>query len=403
MIRAVSTIPIDPARGPARPRTPRIALAHDWLCGYRGGEAVLERIAALIARRYEPANLYTMFSDGRALTPAVDGMRRVVARLGRMPGASTKLRRWLLPLYPRAVAELSRALAADHRRQPIDLLISTSSAAIKGLRPPPGVPHLCYCHAPARYVWSRMEDYTRTGTLRGLGLRLLGTRFKAWDLATAGHVTGFLANSRYTADQILRCYQRPAEVVYPPVRTELFTPDSSVRRGDFWLVVSALEPYKRIDVAVEAANLQRRALVIAGSGSERRRLESIAGPTVRFLGRVDDAELVRLYRTAALLICPQVEDFGITAVEAQACGLPVVSRGAGGALETVIGGRTGAFYEEAAPESLLEAIAAVPADCANACRENALRFSEPAFDAAMQRGVDEALEAKRTANNEQRT
>jgi glycosyltransferase involved in cell wall biosynthesis len=363
----------------------RIALAHDWICGLRGGEWVLDQIVRLVAREHEPAGLFVMFDDGRGLTPAVDAMPRFVSRVGRMPMAD-RLRRWMLPLYPRAVGELSAMLEREHRRQAIDLVISTSSAAIKGLRPPRGVPHLCYCHSPARYVWSLAEEYS--GGLRGLGLYLYGGKFRKWDAASAVNVTRFVANSEYTARQISAHYQRGADVVYPALRPEFLNGQPQKATGPRpWLVVSALEPYKRIDLAIAAAAKAGHELVVIGRGSQRRRLERMAGPTVRFLGRVSEAELVSWYERARLLIFPQIEDLGLAAVEAQARGVPVVARRDGGALETVVEGVTGRFFGEPTVEALLQALETCPDQCADACRENASRFSPDKFDAAIREQI----------------
>lgn len=367
----------------------RIALAHDWLCGRRGGEAVLERLALLVEREHECAGLYVMFDDGRPLSPAVDRLRArgLIASWRHGRGAlARRARRWMLPLYPRAVEALARRVDADHADRKIDLLISTSSAAIKGLRPPPGVPHLCYCHSPARYVWSQQEAYGgggAAGALRSAGLRVYSPRFRAWDRATARHVTRFIANSTHTAREIARCYGREAGVVFPPVRTQFFTPDPSVERGAFWLVVSALEPYKRVDLAVDAAALAGAELVVAGDGSERRRLERLARGRARFLGRVSEEDLRGLYRRARVLLFPQVEDFGIVAAEALACGLPVAARRAGGALDIVTEGRTGAFFDEPTAAALARAAEAAAGAYAGACRASAERFSEAAFDRAV--------------------
>jgi glycosyltransferase involved in cell wall biosynthesis len=373
-----------------RHRSPRIALAHDWLCGYRGGEAVLERLALLAERLGTPAGLYVMFDDGRPLSSAVDRWRRAglihASTLNGVP-LSARLRRWLLPRYPAAVDQLSRRLSADHGSAPIDLLISTSSAAIKGMGAPPGVPHLCYCHGPARYVWSQSVEYGGAGAgsrLRSAGLRWYGPKFRVWDRRTAANVTAFVANSAHTAAEIRRCYGRESEVVHPPVRTGFFTPDDTVQREGFWLVAGALEPYKRVDLAIAAAERAGARLVIAGDGSGRAALERTASSLVRFAGRVSDEELRRLYRTAGVLIFPQVEDFGITAVEAQACGLPVVARRAGGALDSVVEGVTGTFFDEATPEAVAAAVKRVPRESAGECRRNAERFGEGAFDARME-------------------
>ncbi len=376
----------------------RIALAHDWLDVVRGGEAFLERVARLVEERHEAAGLFVMFDAGLPVAPAVDRIRAgtgvTASPLNRIPGA-TRARRWMLPLFPWAVGRLGRALEREHRRRPIDLVISTSSAAIKGLRTPDGVPHLCCCFAPARYVWSRFDEYASGGGLRGAGLRMFAGRFRAWDRATAANVTRFVAISRHIEAEIRRCYGRDSAIVFPPTRTGYYTPDPGAKREDFWLVVSALEPYKRVDLAVGAANLARHRLIVAGDGTQRRKLERAAGPTVEFVGRVSDERLRELYRTAGIFLFPQIEDYGIVAVEAQACGLPVAAFRAGGALDTVVDGVTGALFDEPTPESLVAAIARIPEGCGRACRENAERFGEAAFDRAMGDQIEAALGARR--------
>ena len=360
------------------------ALAHDWLCGYRGGEAVLERIAELCSQAGRVERLYTMFDDGRPLAPTVDAIPHAVSPLRLFPDAA---RRWLLPLYPGAVGSLSRSLSRRQRTSPIDLLVSTSSAAIKGMRAPAGVPHLCYCHAPARYVWSIRDEYSRgrgvRARVRSAGLAACSGLFRRWDRASAANVTTFLANSSHTAREIERCLGRGAAVVHPPVRTAFFTPDPAVEREGFWLLAGALEPYKRAELGIEAARLAGVPIKIVGSGSMAGDLrQQYAGPGVEFLGRVSDEQLRDLYRRARRFVFPQIEDFGITAVEAQACGCPVVARRAGGALDSVVEGTTGAFFDADSPEGVAEAARACPDDAA-ACRGNAERFGEGVFDTAM--------------------
>ena len=360
---------------------------------------MLDSIARLLAEQHEITRIYTMFDVGGPITPTIDALPRTVARLSSLPGPRGDLRRWMLPLYPRMVADLSRALARDHAITPIDLLISTSSAAIKGLRAPEGVPHICYCHAPARYVWSQQREYASAGSLQSIGLRALAPSFRAWDRRTAANVTRFIANSAHTAREIERCYARESSIVHPPARTTFFTPVPPEARRDFWLVVSALEPYKRVDLAIEAARRREHPLVIVGSGSMRRALEQHAAPSVRFVGRPSDNELRDLYRRARLLLFPQIEDFGIAAVESQACATPVVARAAGGALETVADGRTGAMFDEPSPESLLAAIDRCPDPgdslVAGACVHNAARFGEDRFIEAMRAEIAGAMSITR--------
>ena len=238
----------------------RVAIAHDWLCGYRGGEGVLERVIEVVQHEHELAGLFVMFDDERPLRPAIDGAPKVVSRVGQWPAASTtRLRQYLMPMYPRAVRQLTHALEEAHARKPIDLLITSSSAAVKNMRPPHGVPHLCYCHSPPRYVWSQAREYRRDHSLRSLGLKFYAKNYQRWDRigSSPDYVTRLLANSTYTAEQIAQCYERSARVIYPPVRTEFFTPALErvgQSRGDYWLYVGALEPYKRVDLAVMAAN-----------------------------------------------------------------------------------------------------------------------------------------------------
>ncbi len=370
---------------PSAPRRARVALAHDWLVGLRGGEYVLDRLARL----FGPTPLYTLVDNERFLTDAIARCHVVTSPLQKLPGARGALRRHYLPLMPWAVGRI--------RVKPCDLLISTSSAVMKSIIPPPGVPHLCYCHSPARYLWEQAEDYAAGagGRVRAAGLRLFGDRLRSWDRATAHRVTHFIANSAHTAERIRRCYDREAEVVHPPVRTEFFTPDPAVEREPWVLVVAALEPYKRTDLVVEAANRAGFPLRIVGDGSQARALRAQAGETVEMLGRVSDSRLRDLYRRARALVFPQVEDFGIVAVEAQAAGCPVVACDEGGARETVTA-ETGRFIAERTPEAIAAAVAAIEPDSfePEACRANAERFSEAAFDEAIVTRVERMLAAK---------
>lgn len=379
-----------PEGGP-EPR-PRIAIAHDWLVGLRGGERVLDRVCLAAERIGEVAAIYTMFDDGRPLTDAIDRQRKIVAPFGKSARVN-RARRWLLPAYPLMVRALSAAVRHHHlREEPIDLLVSTHSAAIKGLRPPPGAAHLCYCHSPARYLWSQAGAYAEGSGLRRAGLALAGPVLRRWDKRIASRVTKFLANSTPIAAEIERVYGRDASVVFPPARTAYFTPDSSVPRESFWLFVGAIEPYKRLDLAIAGAKRAGARLVVVGDGSEAEKLrqQHEGDSAIDWRGRVDDEELRRLYRAARLLIFPQIEDFGIIPVEAQACGTPVLARRAGGALDTVIEGQTGAFFDE--PDA--DSIAAAAAECpmpGGACRRNAEKFNEACFDERIEREMLELL------------
>ena len=394
---------LDPTPGqtaPGAPESPlgvgsrRIALAHDWLVNNRGGEAVLAHIAMVAQTQAVPGNIYTLFDGFGEYGNAIDQFERRVSSLNRLPGPA---RRWLLPAYPRAVEALSREILRDHAHSPIDLLVSTSSGLIKGVRTSDSVPHLCYCHAPARYLWSHTSEYTRgvAGRVRAFGFGLFGDRLREWDKRTASHVDSFIANSTHVAAEIRRCFGREAAVIHPPVRTDFFTLDPSVEREDFWLCFGAHEPYKRTDLAIDAAVRAGKRLVIAGGGSAiaslKKHAERAPAGLIEFRGRVSDAELVDLYRRARCLIFPQIEDFGIVAVEAQACGCPVAARRAGGALDSVIDGETGAFFEGESPEAIRDAAERASSCAHTACRRNAERFGTERFQQAVRQVMDDML------------
>lgn len=346
------------------------------------------------------------------MTPAIDALARRVSWVGRLPGANA-LRRWMLPLYPMAVGDLTCALAREHARTPVDVLVSTSSAAIHAVRAPDGVAHVCYVHAPARYIWSRGGEYARGGAigrLRGAGLSAARAWFKRWDRRTAsgpGAPGLLLANSTHTQAQIRACWGRESTVLFPPVRTDLFTPDADVARDGSWLYVGALEPYKRVDVAIRAAGLAKARLVVIGKGTQAARLHAmadrIAPGLVEFRGRVDDAGVIDAMRRARALVFPQVEDFGIVAVEAMACATPVVARGAGGARDIVEPGVSGAIFADsdelgepgtdALVHGLVEAMKRAPEPGAAMIRAAALRFSEDAFTRGFLDAISRAVRA----------
>jgi len=381
----------------------RVVLAHDWLVTQRGGEAVLDRIAGYVKAHHDPVALLTLFDRGVSVGASADQIPRLSPGLSRLPGASGAFRRWMLPLYPGMIKNLSSLAEGLHAEEQIHLLISTSAGLIKNLPAPDDVPHLCYCHSPARWLWGQGEEYRRGkgGKARGLGLVLFGQRLRQFDLSGTRSVSVFVANSNHTRRMIEEIYKRDAHVVPPPVRTKFFRPDPNTAREDFWLLVSALEPYKRVDLAIEAAAKARQRLIIAGEGTQmgwlkghaRHMANKYAGGVrglIEFVGRVGDEQLLSLYRRASLFLFPQIEDFGITAVEAQACGCPVVARSAGGALDTVVPGRTGAFFDEPDPDALIEAAKSVSHD-PKMCRASAKRFSEELFDQRMGLHIEQLL------------
>ncbi len=349
----------------------RVALVHDWLTGMRGGERCLEVLCEL----FPDAPLYTLLHVPGSVAPVIERRRVVTSFVQRLPRAAERYR-YYLPVFPLAIGRFDLS--------GYDLVVSMSHCVAKGVRVAPGALHLCYCFSPMRYVWDLSSDYFGPG--QGLAARALGPLLAAalrrWDRATTG-VNRFVAISRHIADRIRRAYDRPADVIYPPVDVQRFEVADGAE--DYYLVVSALVSYKRVDLAVGAANRLGRRLVVVGTGPEERRLRALAGPTVSFLGWRPDAEIARLYGRCRALIFPAVEDFGITPLEAAAAGRPTIALARGGALETMVGLDAGAapptavFFSEQTVDALGEAIGRLER-AADRFDGKALRVRAEAFD-----------------------
>ncbi len=315
----------------------------------RGGEKVL----LSLARLFPEAPILTLLHVPGSVAPELEAREIRTSFLQHAPGIGRHYRHYL-PLFPLAAERL------DLRG--FDLVVSSSHCAAKGVRPAPGALHLCYCHTPMRYVWDRYHDYFSPDRLSPLARLLVppvSAGLRAWDVASAVRVGRFAANSAYVADRIQRYYGRDAEVIPPPVDVDFFTPAPQESPGRYDLVVSALAPYKRLSLALEAYRGSGRPLMIVGDGPEAARLRATAPPEARFLGRVDDLELRELYRGCRAVLMPGIEDFGIVPLEAMACGRPAVVFAEGGGAETVEPGRTGLLFREPTPASLRAAIAAL--------------------------------------------
>ena len=362
----------------------RVALVHDWLTGLRGGEKVLEVLCELFPR----ATLFTLVHVEGATSPIIESLPIRTAFTQKLP-AARKLYRWYLPLHPWAIESLNL--------EGFDLVISSSHCVAKGVRPPSGALHICYCHTPMRYVWDRFEDYFGTGLKARFLYGPVAKRLREWDVRSASRVHEFIANSSYVAGRIESYYHRKADaVIPPPVDTDFYVLGSG-EPGPYYLVVSALVPYKRIDLAIDAFRNRSEELVIVGAGPSEARLRAGAPDNVRFAGWVGDERLRELYQKCRACILPGVEDFGIVPLEAQACGAPVVALGEGGSLDTVRDGETGVLFKEASPEALSSAIDKVSSLRLNKSllRDWALGFSRETFLKRMKEFIEERVVAAR--------
>ncbi len=356
----------------------RVALVHDYLLVMRGAE----RTFAAMAEEYPDAPIFTLLYDAAGTNGRFSSHSLTTSPLQRL-GVGQRTFRRLLPLYPWAIERL--------RLPPCDVVLSSSSAFAHGVRTPVGAVHVCYCHAPFRYAWYEEERALSEMrlALRPL-LRAQLARMRRWDLAASARVDHYIANSQLTRERIRRYYDRDAPIVHPPVETERFAPGEP---GEHLLVVSEIVRHKRVHVALEAARRARAPIRIVGSGPELEALRA-AYPEAEFLGRVEDRQLTELYASARAVIVPSMEEFGITAVEAQAAGRPVIAANAGGALETVIDGETGRLAGLDDADSFARAIADLDRFGFEPARavQNAQRFSVAAFQRGIAEQVQLALE-----------
>jgi glycosyltransferase involved in cell wall biosynthesis len=324
----------------------RTAVVHDWLNGMRGGEKVLEEILALVP---DPT-IFTLFHVPGSVSREIERFPIRASFLNRLPFSRRRYREYL-PLFPRAVESFDLS--------GFDLVVSSSHCVAKGARAPEGVPHLCYCHTPVRYAWDQFDDYFPRATTRLFPLKkIVIDRLRAWDRGTAGRPTRYLANSSAVAERIRRHYGRSSEVVAPPVDVEFFH-GAEKTREPFLLAVGSLVPYKRHEVAIEAARRLGRPLVLVGKGPEERRLRALASPSVQFVADLDRESLRDLYRRCFAFVQPGEEDFGISLVEAAACGAPAAALSRGGARDTVSDGVSGVLYAEPGAEGLVRAVGAI--------------------------------------------
>ncbi|MEG9502535.1 MAG: glycosyltransferase [Methylorubrum extorquens] len=355
----------------------RVAIIHYWLVGMRGGEKVIEALC----RMYPGADIFTHVVVPEALSEDLLRHKIRTSFIAKLPRAARMYKSYL-PLMPLALEQLDLS--------GYDLIISSESGPAKGIIPPEGAVHLCYCHSPMRYIWNMYHDYRRTaGPMARAAMPLLTHYLRTWDESSSARVDQFVANSSTVAGRIRRYYRRDAAIVHPPVDVSAFAPVAPEEVDDYYLMVGELVRYKRPDIAVRAFNATKRRLVVIGGGEMLAELRALAGPTVQILGSQPFASLRHHYARARALIFPGEEDFGIVPVEAMASGRPVIAYGRGGATETVVDGRTGLFFDEQSEEALIDAIARLESlsfDPAQIAR-HAHQFNPARFERQMREAV----------------
>ena len=332
----------------------RVAIVHYWFVTFRGGERVLE----VLAEMFPQADIFTMVLDPKALPHSLRSRRFTTSFLQKIPGIRRHYQKFL-PLFPLALEQF--------KLDEYDLVISSESGPAKGVLTRPHTCHICYCHTPLRYVWDMYHQYRSSAPVGALGrafYSIAANYVRQWDYAASARVDYFVASSHNAASRIAKYYRRDAEVIHPPVNIRSFSVGTNPE--DFYLVVSPLVAYKRVDLAISVCNTMQRRLVVIGEGERMRALKKLAGPTISFLGYQPDESVRNHYQRCRAFLFPSEEDIGLTPIEAQASGRPVIAYGRGGALETVVGGfpsasyaprsSTGVFFAEQTAESLAEAI-----------------------------------------------
>ena len=357
-------------------RTMKTALIHYWMTAMRGGENVL----AELCRLYPNADIFTHAWNRDRLREPFSSHKVTETFIAHLPGARNACQRYL-PFMPAALRRLDFS--------PYDLIISSESGPAKGIRKPSGAVHVCYCHTPMRYLWDMSDMYYQSAGPGGkLAMKLFLRRLRDYDRRSADAVDHFIANSAFVAERIRRIYGRESAVIHPPVNTAFFSdpgrPGANAPKRDYYLCAGQITHYKRVGIAVLACMKLGRRLVVAGDGPELEKIKQVAAgsPLITFENLCSNERFRELFTNARALIFPGIEDFGIIPLEAQAAGTPVIAFGKGGALETVLPGRTGIFFPEQTPEALantIEEFEAAPAWDPSVCTEHAAKFNPERF------------------------
>ena len=360
----------------------KTAIIHEWLVTLAGAESVLESIYRLF-----PGTIYTLFHDSKGLQDSFWENQVIKTSLLQKFPFGRKHHRFFLPLFPMAVEQF---YLRDHK-----LIISSSYAVAKGVLNSSDQLHICYCHSPMRYIWDLTFEYLEASGLNG-GLKSFLVRsilhyMRIWDTISSNRVNEFVANSHYIAHRIWKCYNRKAKVIYPPVDVDRFA--ISDKKDTYFITMSRLVPYKRLDIIITAFNVLKLPLLIIGDGPMKNDLKKIAGPTITFMGHLPAWQVENLLSKARAFVFSAEEDFGIVNVEAQAAGIPVIAFGRGGALETVKEGTTGLFFHQQTPQCLIEKIRTFlrmeDSFDPHVIRKNARRFPRSRFEKEFSAFVNE--------------
>lgn len=356
-----------------------VAVIHDWLNGMRGGEKVLEEILEL----FPEADVFTLFLEEQNISERIRAHKIFTSNLNKYSFIRKRYKHFL-PMFPAAIEEFDLT--------GYDLVISTSHCVAKGIIPAPGAAHISYIHSPMRYIWDQYYSYFgSTKGLKKMYIKRQISKLRTWDAASSARVDHFVANSNFVKQRIMRYYRRDSEVIHPPVDTELYQPAENPSR-DFFLTVSALVPYKEVQILVEAFNRSGDRLVVVGKGSEEKKLKKMAHTNITFKKNISALELKELYQNAAAFVFAGIEDFGIAFVEAQACGTPVLAFQRGGVMDIVTEG-TGILFPEQTPDAIVEGAAKIkkmPVD-PSFIRKNSLKFSKDSFKKKFKDYIDRTL------------
>lgn len=360
----------------------KVAIVHYWLVSMRGGERVLESLC----RMFPDADVYTHLVDRKAISKDIARHNIQTTFISKLPAPQRMYQKYL-PFMPLALESLDMS---DY-----DLIFSNEAGPAKGIIPGPNSVHICYCCSPMRYIWDQYHIYRQNaGPFTKFVMPPLAHYLRIWDVSSSARVDKFLADSTHVANRITKFYRRDADVVYPPVAVDAFTPAPPEELGDYYLWAGQLVRYKRPDIAIEAFRRNGKKLVVIGVGEEEAALKKIASDNITFLGATPFSVLKQHFARCKALVFPGEEDFGIVPVEVQAAGRPVIAYGKGGVLDTVIDGRTGVLFSDSTVEGLIRAVDAfestsLATTCTEDCLANAALFSEANFQSGIKKALAE--------------